>query len=439
VTAGLSVAVDEAVARYVQANPASASRHREATRVMPGGNTRTVLHFEPFPLAFTRGEGPYLWSIDGARYTDFLGEFTAGLYGHSDPTILGALRSALDRGISFGGTNGLEHRFAALLCDRFPCMDLVRFTNSGTEANLMVLALALHATGRRRVLTFRGAYHGSVLSFAAGPSPTNVPHDFVLGDYNDIEGTRELIRGNAEVLAAILVEPMLGSGGCIPATPSFLRMLREEASASGAVLVFDEVMTSRLGSGGVQALEGVIPDLMTVGKYLAGGMSFGAFGGRHDLMERFDPSSPSALTHAGTFNNNVLSMTAGIAGLSKVLTDEGLSELNARGDRLRQGINDIAARHGVPLHATGRGSLMTIHPAARGLNAYDGLDRAQALVKELLFFDLLDAGQWTARRGMLTLSLPITDEQCATFLAAFDAIVAAHASLLRKYLDGGRS
>ena len=269
-TSPLSTAVHEAVARYVKANPASAGRHRAATRVMPGGNTRTVLHYEPFPLTFARGEGAYLWSIDDARYTDFLGEFTAGLYGHSDPTILGALRSALDRGISFGSTNDLEHRLAALLCDRFPSLDLVRFTNSGTEANLMALALALQATGRRRLLAFRGAYHGSVLSFAAGPSPTNVPHDFVVGDYNDVEGTRQLIRGNTDVLAAILVEPMLGSGGCIPATPSFLRMLREEASASGAVLVFDEVMTSRLGPGGVQALEGVIPDLMTAGKYLAG-------------------------------------------------------------------------------------------------------------------------------------------------------------------------
>src|SRR2546430_8240917 len=160
---------------------------------------------------------------------------------------------------------------------------------------------------------------------------------------------------------------MRGGGGCTPATPAFLAMLREEASASGAVLVFDEVMTSRLGRGGVQTLEGVDPDLTTVGKYLAGGMSFGAFGGRHDLMAHFDPTSPSALPHAGTFNNNVLSMTAGIAGLTEVLTDEALVELNARGDRLRNGINDVAAQHGVALHASGRGSLLTIHPAAPAL------------------------------------------------------------------------
>jgi glutamate-1-semialdehyde 2,1-aminomutase len=433
-TLELRTAVDEAIARYVRANPASRRRHEEATQVLPGGNTRTVLHFAPYPLAFARGSGPYLWSLDGARYTDFLGEYTAGLYGHSDPAVLGAVRAALDRGISFGGSNGLEHRLAALLCDRFPSMDLVRFTNSGTEANLMALALATHVTGRRTILTFRGAYHGSVLSFGNGPSPTNVPHDFVIGTYNDVAGARALIAGHGGSLAAILVEPMLGSGGCIPATPEFLRALREEATARGAVLIFDEVMTSRLGPGGVQALEGIVPDLTTVGKYLAGGLSFGAFGGRRDLMAHFDPGAPGALAHAGTFNNNVLSMSAGIAGLTEVLTDEALTALNARGDRLRAGINEVAARYGVALHASGRGSLLTVHPATRALNAGDGLEPAQALAKELLFFGLVEAGQWTARRGMLALSLPVTDELCAGFLTAFDGVVGAHAPLLRRQL-----
>jgi glutamate-1-semialdehyde 2,1-aminomutase len=430
----LQSAVRAAIARYVQVNPASAARHQDATQVMPGGNTRTVLHFDPFPLTFARGQGAYLWSIDGARYTDFLGEFTAGLYGHSEPVIIAALHSALEAGISFGGANSLEHQLAGLLCDRFPALELVRFTNSGTEANLMALAVALHATARRGVLTFNGAYHGSVLSFGQGPSPTNVPHDFVIGDYNDVDGTRALIRRNSQALGAILVEPMLGSGGCIPAAPGFLAMLREEASRCGAVLIFDEVMTSRLAPGGAQQLENVIPDLMTLGKYLGGGMSFGAFGGTRELMERLNPASPSALAHAGTFNNNVLSMSAGIAGLTQVLTDQALMDLNLRGDRLRQGINDIAARKHVALHASGLGSLMTIHPAAGAIVSSAGLSRAQALARELIFFDLLGAGLWTARRGMMTLSLPITDQHCRAFLTAFDEILTAHLPLLRRHL-----
>ena len=399
--------LEASIGRYIADNPASAARHAEARKVMPGGNTRTVLHYEPFPLTFVRGEGAYLFSADGRRYIDFLGEYTAGLYGHSEPIILDAIREALGRGLSFGSTNNLEQRLAELVCRRFPSMDLVRFTNSGTEANLMALALAVHVTGRRPILVFRGGYHGSVLSFGSGPSPMNVPHEFVVGAYNDVEGTRAVIRGTP--FAAALVEPMLGSGGCIPATTEFLRMLREETAATGALLIFDEVMTSRLSSGGVQQLEGITPDLTTVGKYLAGGMSFGAFGGRHDLMANFDPSSPNPLVHPGTFNNNVLSMSAGIAGLTQVLTDERLAALNERGDALRQRLNEVAG----PFTVTGRGSLMTFHhpdPAAQ----------------ELMFFELVGRGLWLARRGMITVSLPITDEHCDDLVTAFGAIIEEH-------------
>jgi glutamate-1-semialdehyde 2,1-aminomutase len=396
-------ALEQSLERYAARNPASARRAAQASAVLPGGNTRSVLHFDPFPLAFERGEGPYLWSLDGDRYIDLLGEFTAGLYGHSNPVILEAIRTALDRGISYGGHNELEHQLAALLCERFEAMELVRFTNSGTEANLMALAVALHVTGRREVLVFGGAYHGGVLHFVHGkPSAVTVPHAFVMGDYNDVEGTRALLRSRS--FGAVLVEPMLGSGGCIPGTPEFLAMLREEASSSGALLIFDEVMTSRLGPHGASGLEGVIPDLMTVGKYLGGGMSFGAFGGRRSIMQTYDPSRPDALAHAGTFNNNVVSMAAGIAGLRDVLTDDALIELNARGDRLREALN------GVGVKTTGRGSLMTLHPGDDEL-------------KRLLFFELLDAGYWVASRGMIALSLPVTDAMCEAFVEAVARVV----------------
>jgi glutamate-1-semialdehyde 2,1-aminomutase len=408
----LDSALDDAIARYTARNPASRARAERAARVLPGGNTRSVLHFDPFPLAFERGEGAYLTSLDGDRYVDLLGEFTAGLYGHSNPVILDAVREALDHGVSYGATNDLEHQFAELLCARFTTLELVRFTNSGTEANLMALALATHHTRRREVLVFKGGYHGGVLAFGGGePSPVTVPHQWVLGDFDDVEGTRALIREHATTLAAILVEPMLGSGGCLPASAAFLDMLREEATASGALLIFDEVMTSRLPRPHVK------PDLMTLGKYLAGGMSFGAFGGRRDLMEDYDPTRPNALFHAGTFNNNVVSMRAGIAGLTHVLTDDALQALNDRGDRLRTELNRIADGHDV--HVTGTGSLMTIHPRSERL-------------KPLLFFELLDSGHWIASRGMLALSLPVTDELTAGFAAAFEEILSRHAALFEQ-------
>ena len=216
-------AVRQEIDRYVDRNPLSAARHERAAKSLPGGNTRSILHYEPFPLAFERGEDAHLWSLDGARYVDFLGEFTAGLYGHSQQAILDAVRDALDRGLNFGGVNDLEPRLGELICARFPSVDLVRFTNSGTEANLMAIALAVAVTGRRKILVFRGGYHGGVLTFGETPSPVTVPHEWVLADYDDVEGTRALIHQHGSDLAAVLVEPMLGAGGCVPAEPGVPR------------------------------------------------------------------------------------------------------------------------------------------------------------------------------------------------------------------------
>jgi glutamate-1-semialdehyde 2,1-aminomutase len=416
------------IERYVDRNPLSAARHERATKSMPGGNTRSILHVEPFPLAFERGQDAYLWSLDGDRYADFLGEYTAGLYGHSQQAILEALRSALDLGLSFGSVNELEPRLAELVCARFPSIDLVRFTNSGTEANLMAIALALAVTERRRILVFRGGYHGGVLTFGEAPSPVTVPHEWVLADFDDVDGTRSLIREHGPDLAAVLVEPMLGAGGCVPASQEFLEMLRTETAASAALLIFDEVMTSRLSPGGLQSVVGISPDLTTLGKYLGGGLSFGAFGGSADLMAAFDPTRPGALFHAGTFNNTVLTMTAGIAGLEHVLDDATLIAVNDRGDRLRTTLDDLARPAG--LHVSGRGSMMTIHPAPHPLLASGALTESQAAAKELVFFALVNRGFWLARRGMVTVSIPTTDAMCDDLVAAFAEVVATYEEAL---------
>lgn len=424
----LIAAVRSEIERYVERNPRSAARQERAAKSLPGGNTRSILHFEPFPLAFERGEDAHLWSLDGDRYVDFLGEFTAGLYGHSQRAILDAVRSALDRGLSFGGVNDLEPRLGELICARFPSVDLVRFTNSGTEANLMAIALAVAVTERRKILVFRGGYHGGVLTFGETPSPVTVPHEWVLADYDDVDGTRSLIHEHGPDLAAVLVEPMLGAGGCVPAGQEFLEMLRTETTATGALLVFDEVMTSRLAPGGLQSLVGVTPDLTTLGKYLGGGLTFGAFGGRADLMAAYDPTRPGALFHAGTFNNNVLTMSAGIAGLEHVLDDATLTDVNDRGDRLRAALDAVARPDG--LHVSGRGSLMTIHPAPYPILASAPLSDTQAAVKELVFFALVNRGFWLARRGMLTVSIPVTDEMARELVAALADALATHREAL---------
>ena len=427
--ADIDAALTEAKEAYVARNPKSFARYVEATAVMPGGNTRTVLFYPPFPMAMERAEGCRLWDMDGAEYVDFLGEYTAGLYGHSHPVIRGAIDRALDGGISMGAHNMLEARFARAVCERF-ALGRVRFTNSGTEANLLALTLARVFTRRSKLMAFDGAYHGAVFTFAGGGSPVNAPFPFVLGQYNDIAATMAVIEEHGPDLAAVILEPMIGSGGCIAAAPEFLASLREACSRVGALLIFDEVMTSRLAPGGLQSLRGIKPDLTTFGKYIGGGMSFGAFGGRADILDLFDPRRPDALPHAGTFNNNVLTMSAGLTGLTQVYTPEAAIALNARGDALRERLNALCRSADAPLQFTGIGSMIAVHAMRGPVRSPADAARGDAKLKELFFFDMLAHGIWLARRGMFALSLPIGDAECAKLVGAVEEFLASRKSLL---------
>ena len=427
--ATLDAALAEAREAYVSRNPSSLAAHVEAAASLPGGNTRTTLFHGPFPLLMARGEGCRLWDADGHGYVDLLGEYTAGLYGHSHPVIRAALDRALDGGWNMGGHGAMEAKLARLVCERFPSIDLVRFTNSGTEANLLAIATAVAATGRRKVMVFDGGYHGGVLHFGGGGSPVNVPHEWVLAPYNDAPGTLALVEEHTGDLACVLVEPMMGSGGCIPAEPAFLQALRDAADRTGAVLVFDEVMTSRMSAGGQQARLGVSPDMTTLGKYIGGGMSFGAFGGKRALMELYDPRRPDALPHAGTFNNNVLTMHAGVAGLSEVFTAEVADRLFNLGEALRARLN-AAAGHGVALQWSGLGSLMAPHfvrgPVCRPADSAGSDPR----LRELLFLDMLERGFFLARRGMIALSLEVGAAELDGFAAAFEDWLEARAPVM---------
>jgi glutamate-1-semialdehyde 2,1-aminomutase len=268
-------------------------------------------------------------------------------------------------------------------------------------------------------MVFDGGYHGGVLTFA-GHREVNVPHDWVVSTYNDIAAVDAAFAEQGDSIAAVLVEPLQGSAGCVPADPAFLQALRRHCDDAGALLIFDEVMTSRLAPGGMQAALGISPDLTTLGKYLAGGFTFGAFGGRRDVMAAFDATAGGRLGHAGTFNNNVVSMAAGVATLTEVLTPEVLAATNARGDRLRSELNSTFTRHGVSMCVTGAGSLMNLHGTAGPVHSVDDLRTADDRLKELLFFDALDAGFYIARRGFIALSIEITDDDVAAFVDFVD-------------------
>lgn len=401
-TIDLDAALLASHSSYADRRPRSAALAVAAAKVMPGGNTRTVLHFDPFPFRVERAEGSTLVDVDGHRYVDLLGNYTAGLFGHQVPAVRNAVIAQLDKGWAIGATHALEVELAELVCGRFESVEQVRFTNSGTEANLMAIGTAIHITGRRKVLVFEEGYHGGVLTFAHGPGALNVPHDFLIVPYNDVPAVEEAFAAAGAEIACVIVEPVQGSGGCIPAASGFLEALRQVCTDHGSVLIFDEVMTSRLHPGGAQARFGVLPDMTTLGKYLAGGMTFGAFGGRRSIMAAFDPAQGGALSQAGTFNNNVVSMAAGVAALRDVLTAEALIALNERGDVLRERLSVTFAGAGLPMTVTGVGSMFNVR-------ADDGR------WVELFFHAMLAAGFYLARRGMIALALDVTDEQLEAF------------------------
>ncbi len=427
----LTDALADVVERYREANPKSYAGWQSAREVMPGGNTRSVLHYDPFPVTMVRGEGTYLYDMDGHRYTDFLGEYSAGLYGHSNSVIQAAMKGAIDGGTALGAPNQWDAKLAALVCDRFDSIDRVRFTNSGTEANLMAIGAARAFTGRDKIMVFDGGYHGGVLYFAHGGTPINVPFDVVYAPYNDTDGTLATIEADKDDLAAIIVEPMLGAGGCLAGEKPFLDALRSAAAQYGIILIFDEIMTSRSAGGGLQQRLGLTPDMTTLGKYFGGGASFGAFGGRADIMDQFDPTSPSALPHAGTFNNNVMSMAGGYAGLARVFTPGVAEELFERGENFKARLSDIVETRGVALQLSGCGSLIGLHTVSAPIRKPQDLQGKDQNRQTLIHLEMMLRGFSFAQRGYITLNLAMSDNDLNGFANAFDEVLNLHADLLK--------
>ena len=421
----LASAVAEAEENYVSAHPECAKLADAAKEQLPGGNTRTTVFFSPFPLFIESGKGSVLTDVDGNRYVDFINEFTAALFGHSNDIVLDTIGSVARKGMNFGAQTRYEALLASEIRRRFPAMELLRFCNSGTEANLLAIAAARAVTGRSKVLIFDSAYHGGLFSFGAQPAPLNMPIPYVMSTFNDIETATRDIRTHAADLAAVVVEPLQGGAGAIPGDEDFLHALREETKRNGVLLLFDEVMTSRTGFGGMQARYGIRPDLVTLGKYIAGGMTIGAFGGSEDIMRRFDPAQPGAFPHGGTFNNNVLAMAAGHAALSKVLTRERVDAVNALGDTLQEKLRKASRANKVPMTITGLGSVFGIHFHEGPVRNAQDLRRGEAgreagitSLKKLFQLDMLKAGFYVSRRIMGSLSIENTANEVEGFAAA---------------------
>lgn len=419
--------------KYAERRPRSQALFDRATASLPGGNSRTQLYFAPFPAYAVRGEGPRVWDLDGFEYLDLINNYTSLIHGHPTPATIARLQERMTAGTSFGAPTPLEVELGEVLCERIPSVERVRFTNSGTEACLYALRAARAYTGRDAIIKAEGGYHGGSeflqvsvkhLGFPGESVPeAGVPAEAARGTHtipwNDAEAAVETVRRLGDRAAALIVEPMQGSAGQLPPEPGFLRALRDVTAETGCLLVFDEVMTLRLSYGGAQERYGITPDLTTMGKIIGGGFPIGAFGGRAEIMEILDPRRTDAMGHHGTFNANPVALAAGLRALED-LPRARVDELNERGDRLRAHINGRAAAHGLPLVATGDGSLVQVHVGATPPRSFREASERPRLPLEYLFFALLDRGTYIAPRGLICLSTALGNAELQRVEGALD-------------------
>jgi glutamate-1-semialdehyde 2,1-aminomutase len=348
----------------------------DASRVIPGGVNSPVRSWRAVggqPAFIARGEGPYVFDVDGRRYVDFVASWGPLVLGHAPPVVVDAIARQARLGTSFGAPTPGEVTLATLLVDALPGVEQVRLVSSGTEATMSALRLARAATGRDRILKFVGCYHGHVdaLLVRAGsgaltlgvPDSPGVPKSVadltVLADWNDLQGTRATIRAHAADLAAVIVEPVPGNMGVVPAATGFLEMLREETARVGTLLVFDEVITGfRVGWSGAQGHFGITPDLTCLGKIVGGGMPLAAFGGRRDLMSMIAPAGP--VYQAGTLSGNPVSVAAGLATLEALRGEGSYERLDRLGRLAEERLRDVLAATGVPGVVNRVGSMFTL-------------------------------------------------------------------------------
>jgi glutamate-1-semialdehyde 2,1-aminomutase len=434
-----SDALEAAVGRYRAATPGSAAMYAKASRRLPAGVTSNVKFFPPYPVYLSRAQGAHVTDVDGRDYIDYCLAFGPLIAGHGHPRVIDAVRAEIDRSgtLIFGGPGDLEYRFAERLAALVPSAEMVRFTNSGTEATLHATRIARGATGRARIVKFEGHYHGvhdHVLWNLDRPLPPKAASDGIPGaiaaqtivlPFGDLDAVRATLESDADI-AAVIVEPI--ARGVLQPDPAFLSGLRALTSTHGVVLIFDEIVVwPRVGLSGAQGRYGVTPDLTTLGKAVGGGLPLGALVGRADLLSltaprssRRDADAQPYVFHGGTYNGTPAALASGMATLN-VLEEPGVMDgLDALAETLRNGLREIAARRGIQMQVLGIGSIVDFYFTGSPIRSSREVWSSDLQKRRAIDYELLAGGIFNAPVHRYHLSLAHTPDDVARTLSLID-------------------
>lgn len=392
--------------RYRAATEKSAQLTKRAERVMPGGDTRTTTYYRPYPLTLKRGEGPFVWDVDGNKYIDLIGNYTSLVHGNAYPPIVEAVSKAVRDGSAWPARSEAQIELATVLCERVESVDRVRFCNSGTEAGMLAAHVARRLTGRKLILMARYGYHGSYDDLEIGLAGQDGERT-MLADFGEATVFEALLSERGSEIAAVFLEPILGSAGIVEPPAEFLGRVAEAAHSAGAMFVVDEVITLRLAEGGGQQIFDVKPDLTMFGKIIGGGFPVGALGGSEEVMSAFDPRNRGTIFHSGTFNGNPVTCAAGVVSVRE-LTQARIDKMAKQAERLAAELTRAAGQVGLPFSVRHYGSLMNVFFLKEPPPATIAREDARAISS--FHLAALNQGLFLAPRGMIALSTVITDE-----------------------------
>jgi glutamate-1-semialdehyde 2,1-aminomutase len=427
---------------YVARSPKSAALYDLACSYLPGGNARVSLYISPHPIYLERGEGAYVWDIDGNKRLDLNYNQFVVVLGHAHPAVVKAISEQAAKGVCFGASTETEVKLAQMICQRAPSIDKIRFANTGSEATMQAIRIARAYTGKEKFAKFEGGYHGvhdqvevsihPPLDGRAG-SPDepkawideagvtqSAGREVIVLPFNNASACERIIMQNRTELAAVIAEPIMGVSGMVMPDPGFLASLRRITEEAGVLLIFDEVVTFRVAPGGAQEIFGVYADLTCIGKIIGGGLPIGAFGGKARIMEITDPTSDRLkVKPAGTFTANPLSMVAGIAALEQ-LTPDVYSRMNGLGNGLRSGLHEVFSRWNIPAQVVGIGSVFCIHFTPTEIHNHRDTRTVDSERTQRFFWHLTNNGVLVNKSLRCALSSAIEQRDLDTLLAVVE-------------------